>query len=261
MNQWFRAYEETLDDPKVQLLDPPLFKAWFNLLCLASLNGGVLPAMAHIAFRLRMPVLQAELTVSALIESGLFDQRDDGLIEPHNWNGRQYKSDVSTERVQRFRKRQRNAARNVSPAVSETPPDSDSDSETEKNKKEVVALARGSRLAADWYPDDAGLNFAKELGLRLYEIDNEANKFRDYWHARAGPGAVKRDWAATWRNWCRKAKETPSNGASHGRQLQDDRLSVSKAIDRLAAADVRPPPRPSLVSPTSEPDRRLLPKG
>jgi hypothetical protein len=50
------------------------------------------------------------------------------------------------------------------------------------------------------------LAFAKTvLPERFVQI--EIAKFRDYWHARAGPNAVKLDWAATFRNWCRKAAE------------------------------------------------------
>ncbi|HEY1490980.1 MAG TPA: hypothetical protein VGF90_08065, partial [Verrucomicrobiae bacterium] len=123
---------------------------------------------------------------------------------------------------------------------------------------------RGSRLATDWQPSAKDVEDAGKIGLRLYEIDAEIPKFIDYWHARAGPGAVKRDWSATWRNWCRKAFEQQKPGGSNGRQLQDDRLSVGKAAERLMAAtspDVRTPPRPSLVRPASETDRRLLPKG
>jgi hypothetical protein len=51
----------------------------------------------------------------------------DGRIVPHNWKGRQYQSDTSTARVQRFRK----AKRNVSCAVSETAPDTDTETETD----------------------------------------------------------------------------------------------------------------------------------
>jgi uncharacterized protein YdaU (DUF1376 family) len=104
-----------------------------------------------------------------------------------------------------------------------TPSPSPSPSPTTVEAKEastVVALAakRGSRLVPDWYPSSADLKFAADLGLRLFEVDNEVNKFADYWHARAGPGAVKRDWSATWRNWCRKAIEDKGKGNATGRK-------------------------------------------
>jgi hypothetical protein len=32
-------------------------------------------------------------------------------------------------------------------------------------------------------------------------------QFRDYWSAKAGSGATKLDWQATWRNWVRNQKQ------------------------------------------------------
>lgn len=97
-------YEEVLDDPKAQRLEPSLFKAWVNLLCLASRNDGRLPSVSDIAFALRMSEDEALKILTALVDVELID-KNKGCFAPHNWNGRQYKSDVSTDRVKRFRKR------------------------------------------------------------------------------------------------------------------------------------------------------------
>lgn len=66
---------------------------------------------------------------------------------------------------------------------------------------------RGARLQPSWaLPDDwfewTRINFAHASAeaVRL-----EADKFADYWHAKAGQQACKLDWQATWRNWCRVA--------------------------------------------------------
>lgn len=101
---WWRAYDEAADDPKLQRLSGDLFKSWFNLVCLASRNGGVLPSLSDIAFGLRKSEKEAKRTLDALIVAGLFDVSETA-IAPHNWNGRQYQSDVSTNRVRSFRKR------------------------------------------------------------------------------------------------------------------------------------------------------------
>jgi hypothetical protein len=109
MSRWFRMYDELLDDPKVQRLPPEDFRGWVNLLCLASRNNGKLPAIADIAFALR----ETQDAVSTLIErlrsGGLIERRSggaDGAFDaPYKWAERQYKSDTSTERVKRFRKR------------------------------------------------------------------------------------------------------------------------------------------------------------
>jgi len=111
MALWWRAYNEALDDPKLQKLPLELFKAWFNLVCLASRNDGTLPAVDDIAFALRTNPQKADKILAALIDANLFDKTPEG-VKPHNWSSRQYESDVSTSRVKRFRQRSRNAKRN-----------------------------------------------------------------------------------------------------------------------------------------------------
>jgi hypothetical protein len=66
---------------------------------------------------------------------------------------------------------------------------------------------RGKRLALDWQlPDEwrdwTRIHFAHASDA---QIETEAEKFRDFWHAKSGQGATKLDWQATWRNWCRTA--------------------------------------------------------
>lgn len=128
MARWFRMYDEVLDDPKTQRLEPALFKSWVNLLCLASKHGGRLPEISDIGFALRLSDQDVSETVKSLVACGLIDETGNGLI-PHNWTLRQYKSDVSTERVKRFRngpetpkkqKLKRSASVSVSVSVSES---------------------------------------------------------------------------------------------------------------------------------------------
>lgn len=65
--------------------------------------------------------------------------------------------------------------------------------------------AAGCRLPDDFAPD---LDWAVSNGLQPQVALVEAAKFRDYWSAKAGRDAVKLDWAATWRNWVRRALES-----------------------------------------------------
>src|SRR5262245_56182005 len=95
MSRWWRAYDEALHDPKLQRLPAPLFRTWFNLLCIASKNDGVFPAISEVAFELRVTEHKAAEAITALSMAGLIDKRDDGIFEPHNWNVRQFKSDVT----------------------------------------------------------------------------------------------------------------------------------------------------------------------
>lgn len=134
MTRWFRFYDDALHDPKVQRLHPSLFKTWVNILCVASRNGGKLPDIHDLSYLLHKPDDIVRQEVNKLIDKGLIDEYEDGM-EPHNWCSRQYQSDVSTERVKRFRKR----SRNVSLAVSETPPEQSTENRTEQKDSEAKA--------------------------------------------------------------------------------------------------------------------------
>ena len=130
MTAWFRFYEAALDDPKVQTLPASDFKSWVNILCVACRNDGVLPSIPSLAFMLRMSQHDCETLIERLSNAGLIDRRNGGpngsRYAPHGWEKRQYKSDTSTERVKRFRRR--------SEAVSETPPDTDTDTDIPEAK-------------------------------------------------------------------------------------------------------------------------------
>src|SRR5262249_52332204 len=102
MSRWFRVYENLVDDPKVQRLNPALFKALVNLWCLASQNDGLLPSIDDIAFKLRMSPDKVGKVIADLRGHDLLDIDETG-ISPHNWSGRQYQSDSSSERVRRHR--------------------------------------------------------------------------------------------------------------------------------------------------------------
>ncbi|MBE0531040.1 MAG: DUF1376 domain-containing protein [Rhodospirillales bacterium] len=61
----------------------------------------------------------------------------------------------------------------------------------------------GTRLPPDWRLDPEGRAFAAGLGYAEPAIDFLAAQFADYWRAKPGDGARKRDWGLTWQVWCR----------------------------------------------------------
>ena len=71
-----------------------------------------------------------------------------------------------------------------------------------------VANKRGARLPQDWHLPKAWGEWAlSEFKTWTPDVVRvEADKFRDFWHSKAGKEAAKLDWQATWRNWCRNAK-------------------------------------------------------
>jgi hypothetical protein len=138
--RWLRLYDDTINDPKILKLPEAMRWHWIAMLCVASKNEGALPNLDDIAIQLRVTPAKATEILSALVKATLLDKTETGFA-PHNWNGRQYKSDVSTERVKRFRNGKRN--------VSVTPPETEAETDTEVGKKETREIA----LADDWPSD------------------------------------------------------------------------------------------------------------
>lgn len=63
----------------------------------------------------------------------------------------------------------------------------------------------GTRMTPDWALSQHLIDWTRKNFPAT--PDAEVEKFRDYWLAKAGKDAVKRDWEAAWRNWCRNADE------------------------------------------------------
>ncbi len=148
--RWFRFYDDTLNDPKSLKLSDKTFRIWVGMLCAASKNDGILQPFDDLLILLRIRADKLQPAIEELITAELIDHDDSGL-HPHNWNTRQYKSDVSTERVKRFRNGERN--------VSETPPETDTESKTETEQKDTSL-----RSVDDW-PDDF-----REAFWKLYPL-------------------------------------------------------------------------------------------
>jgi uncharacterized protein YdaU (DUF1376 family) len=119
--------------------------------------------------------------------------------------------------------------------ASVSPQQSYSESEVEKREANASPKkARGTRLSPEWFlPLDWG-EWALGEGLGREAIRVEADKFKDYWTARAGPNGVKLDWQATWRNWIRAAKE---RGHGNGNRISGPTASGQRAdpaIEQIA---------------------------
>ncbi len=134
---WFRIYDEALDDPRLQRLPASLFRAWFNVLCATSRNGGTLPDLPELAFMLRTRPGALSRRIEALKAAGLLEETD-GALRPVEWEKQQFveraADPTAAERMRRFRERaaERNGA--VTPTVTnvsiEKDEDLDQDSQT-----------------------------------------------------------------------------------------------------------------------------------
>lgn len=132
MSRWFRLYDDMIHDAKILRLSDEMFRAWITLLCLASKNEGKLPPAADIAATLREKQTKVATWIAALRGGGLLDEVD-GVFVPHNWEGRQFKSDSSNERVKRYRQRKCN----VTEAVTVTAPETEADTEQKQSRTDT----------------------------------------------------------------------------------------------------------------------------
>jgi hypothetical protein len=107
--------------------------------------------------------------------------------------------------------------------------------------KPVKADQRGSRLPDGWELPDDWRAFAESLGIPPPVVAVEADKFRDFWRAKAGADGRKLDWAGTWRNWCRRVMETKPHARTdqHEPKFRNGfaELAFRRAQDRSRNAD------------------------
>lgn len=102
--------------------------------------------------------------------------------------------------------------------------------EKHSRKKAKRSDTKGRALPEDWRPSKENRAYARYKGLNDHDIDTEAEKFANYWLSKAGPGARKRNWDATWRNWCITATERHNGAARHKpRQSAQDSLRSAMA--------------------------------
>lgn len=227
MTRWWRAYDEAVDDPKLQKLPADLFRAWFNICCITSQNGGTLPGIDAIAFKLRCSEAKAQQIIDRLKVLILIDETDAGMT-PHNWNGRQYKSDsndpTNATRQKRYRERHRNGKSNGVTSVTITDP------ETEQNRTDN---ARAREIDSDfdgWYAAYPK-HEARGQALKAYKT---ARKSTDAATLLAGAERAKAKYAgadpkyvplpATWLNGQRWLDETPKTSLSRAQELYREGL-------------------------------------
>lgn len=86
-------------------------------------------------------------------------------------------------------------------------PDTDTDTDTDKEHiyadSKPAKTKRKTKLNPHWQPDDDLRAWSKQIAPAL-DIDYEATKFVDWYQQ---TGKEYGDWAATWRNWVRRAIE------------------------------------------------------
>ncbi|MFI0469272.1 hypothetical protein ACH347_34800 [Saccharopolyspora sp. 5N102] len=96
------------------------------------------------------------------------------------------------------------------------------------------ATGRATRIPDDFDVTPEMVQWAREHTPLVGRT--ETDKFVDYWRAKSGQSATKRDWVATWRNWMRRAQEDAERRtpARAGQTTKADRID---ALDAFLVAD------------------------
>jgi hypothetical protein len=234
---WFRLYAEIVDDPKLRLLafeDRWHFVALLALKCSGMLDGSTDLGLLHrmVAVKLGVEVRELETVAKRLAEVSLIDAE---TLQPLAWERRQAASDSSRDRTREWRERQREGGNRHSDGEVTVQREKEKERKNKKEQSQELVHSHGSRLPTDWTLPPDWMEWARGVRPDL-NIDNEAAKFADYWHAMAGKDGCKADWLATWRNWIRRAHHL--GGAMNApRQSAVDRVMAN--IQRAQEDDER----------------------
>jgi len=103
-NPWFRMYSEFAHDPKIQTMPIAVQRHVVMLFCLRC-EGKLLSRYSQdeIAYYLQITPIELGTIKALLLDKEIIDDRWDLL----NWDKRQFISDSSTERTQKYRERKR----------------------------------------------------------------------------------------------------------------------------------------------------------
>jgi len=96
-----------MDNEDVHALTDSEFRTWIFCLLATKANGGFLPPNKTIAFKLRRKEQAISDHITAMLDAGLLINVGNEL-QPTGWKKLQFQSDVSTDRVKRFRNGKRN---------------------------------------------------------------------------------------------------------------------------------------------------------
>lgn len=163
--QWFRLYSRIVDDEKLRLL---AFEDRWHFVALCCLqSSGLLGEPTSdlrdrkIAVKLGVQVRELEEIARRLREVDLVDEN----LTPIAWNELQYRSDVSTDRVKKYREKQRRNTvqrfKNVPVTVQET------DTETESNSPKGERASGDAPSLRPEHVFEGYQGLAQELGLTV----------------------------------------------------------------------------------------------
>ena len=205
-------------------------RVWITMLADCDSQGRVFASIPGLANLARVTVMECELAMETFLAPDQYSRTPDNegrrieVIEGGwrllNYDLYREKRDPEARKEQNREAQRRSRARQHASAEMLTDGDKSQESaqdrrqNTDKSKeqKQEHVRSRGSRLPNGWSLPAEWKAWACTERTDL-DIDAEAAKFADYWHAKPGKDGCKADWQATWRNWVRNARGGQSMGA------------------------------------------------
>lgn len=115
MADYVKLHTDVLDNRKIQTLPSHFVLPWLNLLLLCRINGGVLPEITDIAFRLRTDQVTVATWILAFRKLHLIDEVGErGELVMHDWeywNPPMPADRTNAERQKRFREKKKDNTR------------------------------------------------------------------------------------------------------------------------------------------------------
>ena len=263
------------DDPKVRALarfgspDAGLARDLYVQMCLyckSTLSDGYVPAEQVGLLVYPAPLECGEQLAKQLASVGLINEEAGG------WNVLAYlkrnRSRTEVEQLSKVRAeagrtggmkprrsagqrgRKATAKQVASNVEANTPPETETETKTKTKTEDLLfgvasdaspSTRRGTRIPDDFHVTAEMVTWARQNCPHVNGA-RETEKFINYWTAKAGQGAVKKDWPATWRNWMLTAAErTPTNGNSNGngpRSTTNDRVNQALAAGERVQAEL-----------------------
>ena len=198
-NPWFRMYSEAVDDEKLRLL--AFEDRWHFVALLCCKNDGILnnddPLMRRkVAVKLGIDLSTLDEVSRRLSEVGLIDKDS---LQPLKWEERQFKSDSSKERVQKFREKQKKQDVNQCNSygnVTVTCQDTDTDTDTELNTIDTnVSIVRNEEQIPDCPHQEIISLYTKHLPMGIQPMawdGSRASVLKTRWRER--PKRQSLDW-------------------------------------------------------------------
>jgi hypothetical protein len=177
--EWIKLYHRLLDDIDWHKLPGEDAKMLVNLWLLASENGGALPSIDVIAFRLRSPEKQVKSILNRL-QHWIEDASRQPLEPVYTVSSLEEEEEIEEEVEGEERER-----RSRAPSPSK----------------------KGFQLRKDWHPSENHFLAGHVLGFSADEVDDMAEDMR-LWAG--SKGEVKKNWDMAFSGWMRREQKSPN---------------------------------------------------